>query len=59
MVPSLPVNTRDNHAKIHEKGESYEIWIHHKNSLIEFVSTFDNYNMAMRFANGYNGTDEV
>jgi len=54
MVPSLPVNTRDNHAKIHEKGESYEIWIHHKNSLIEFVSAFSNYSVAMTFVERYN-----
>jgi len=59
MVPSLPLNTRDNHAKIHEREDYYEIWIHHKNSLIEFVSAFDNYNTAMKFIDGYNGKSNV
>ena len=59
MMPNLPFNTKDNHAKIHEKDDCYEIWIHHKNSLIEFVSAFDNYQMATKFANGYNGKSEV
>ena len=56
-MPNLPFNTKDNHAKIHEKEGCYEIWIHHQNSLIEFVNAFTNYNMAKRFANGYNGQD--
>jgi len=54
MVPNLPFNTKDNHARIHEREGCYEIWIHHKNSLIEFVSTFKNHNVAMMFVERYN-----
>tara|TARA_B110000503_G_C6853173_1_gene291709 strand:+ start:189 stop:392 length:204 start_codon:yes stop_codon:yes gene_type:complete len=56
IVAKMPMNERDGRARVHDlDNDGYEIWIHHKNSGMEFVQKYEHQSSALAFVSAYNG----